>query len=86
VAKKNQLKDAPELVGWETAFATAQLGRVVHDSRGNAIWDWTIETAVLAQITAAELLDKLVDPIALGLESEAERTLSWCGDPYNRRR
>jgi hypothetical protein len=85
VSKKYQLMDAPEFVGHETPSATPQLGRVVHDSRGNAIWDWTIGTAVLAQITADELLDKLVVPMALGLECEAERTTSWCGDPYNRR-
>ena len=63
---------------------TTQLGRIVHDSRGNAIWDWAIETAVLTQTTVEELLGKLVDPISLGLEGETERPASWCGDPYNR--
>lgn len=62
------------------------VGRVIHDPRGNAVWDWTIETAVLAQITVDELLGKLVDPSVPGLELEAEleRSSRWCGDPYNR--
>jgi hypothetical protein len=81
---KNQLMSNPEFAGYENSPASAQLGRVVHDARGNAIWDWTIETAVLAQITVDELLGKLVDPMSLGLEHESEPTMSWCGDPYNR--
>lgn len=59
-------------------------GKVIHDPRGNAIWDWTIETAVLAHATVDELLNRLIDPVALGLERDAERNASWSGDPYNR--
>jgi hypothetical protein len=81
---KNQFANAPEFIGREPCAATAQLGKVVHDSRGNASWDWTIETAVLAQITVDELLCRLGDPISLDLEQETGRTMSWCGDPYNR--
>jgi hypothetical protein len=81
---KHQFMSTLDFVGREFPHATAELGKIVHDSRGNAIWDWTIETAVLAQITVEELLGKLVDPMSLGLEREAERTASWCGDPYNR--
>jgi hypothetical protein len=81
---KNQLMSNLEFVGYENSPASAQLGKVVHDSRGNAIWDWTIETAVLAQITVDELLGKLVDPMSLGLEHESEPTMNWGGDPYNR--
>jgi hypothetical protein len=64
--------------------ATAQLGRIVHDPRGNAIWDWAIETTTLAQATVEELLNKLVDPMPLSLENELETAVRWCGDPYNR--
>ena len=81
---KHQFMSTPDFVGRELSPASAELGKIVHDSRGNAIWDWTIETAVLAQITVEELLGKLVDPMSLGLEREAEHTVSWCGDPYNR--
>jgi hypothetical protein len=63
---------------------TEPLGRVVHDSRGNAIWDWAIETTTLAQATVEELLNKLVDPMPLALENEVESAMRWCGDPYNR--
>jgi hypothetical protein len=59
-------------------------GKVIHDPRGNAIWDWTIETAVLAHATVDELLGRLIDPVALGLERDAQHNASWSGDPYNR--
>ncbi|HEV2701032.1 MAG TPA: hypothetical protein VGV09_05350 [Steroidobacteraceae bacterium] len=73
----NPITDAP---------ATANLGKVIHDTRGNAIWDWTIETGVLAKATVAELLGKLVDPMPMALEHDMDNTLRWCGDPYNRSR
>jgi hypothetical protein len=69
-------------------------GRIVHDLRGNAVWDWAIETGVLAKATVAELLNSLVNSVAnnmaqpqpLTLEVEADRTRGWSGDPYNRSR
>jgi len=70
-------------------FATAALprpGRITHDPRGNAIWDWTIETGVLAKATVAELLGKLVDTLPMALEHDLDRDARWCGDPYNRSR
>ncbi len=66
--------------------ASAQLGKVIHDPRGNAIWDWTIETGVLAKATVAELLNKLVDPMPMALEHDLDCNVRWCGDPYNRSR
>jgi hypothetical protein len=60
-------------------------GRVVHDSRGNAVWQWGVATGVFARIKSAELLNMLEHP-SLALEGEA--TLNegeWAGDPYNRR-
>jgi hypothetical protein len=67
-----------------SAPAATQLGKVIHDPRGNAIWDWTIETGVLAKATVAELLGKLVDPMPMALEHDGDRNVRWCGDPYNR--
>jgi hypothetical protein len=64
--------------------ATAHLGRVVHDPRGNAVWDWAIETGVLAKTTVNELLSKLVEPMPMALELDSDRAAHWCGDPYNR--
>jgi hypothetical protein len=62
-------------------------GRVVHDPRGNAVWDWAIETGVLAKATVAELLSSLANsvshaqPIVLELEADHRGGSSW--DPYN---
>lgn len=58
-------------------------GKVVHDSRGTAVWDWDVATGVLAQKTVAELITTLDTPGVLGLEGESPRR-DWAGDPYNR--
>jgi hypothetical protein len=62
-------------------------GRVIHDPRGNAVWDWAIETGVLAKATVAELLNSLVNsmghPQPITLELEADKTGGGSGDPYN---
>jgi len=61
-------------------------GRVKHDSRGNAVWDWGVATGVFARIKSADLLSMLENPT---LALEGERAVSAdgdCGgDPYNRR-
>jgi ornithine cyclodeaminase/alanine dehydrogenase-like protein (mu-crystallin family) len=59
-------------------------GKVVHDLRGNAIWDWAVATGVLAGAKAAELLCMLDDP-TLAIEGGGELAGEWAGDPYNRR-
>jgi len=59
-------------------------GRVKHDSRGNAIWDWAVATGVLAGKKSAELLRMLDDP-ALQIEGDGQLAGEWAGDPYNRR-
>lgn len=60
-------------------------GRVIHDSRGNAVWQWGVATGVFARIKSGELLSMLEDP-TLALEGEAAATTGeWAGDPYNRR-
>ena len=58
----------------------------MHDQRGNAVWDWALETGVLAKATVGELLSSLADPLAFALEPEADRSTRWAGDPYNRAR
>jgi len=57
--------------------------KVVHDARGTAVWDWAIETGVLAKRSASDLLTTLQKD-APSLECEQEPTQSWSGDPYNR--
>jgi len=72
-------------VGVGASASTAGNGKVVHDSRGNAVWQWGVATGVFARIKSAELLNMLADP-TLTLEGEAPLTAGeWAGDPYNRR-
>lgn len=61
-------------------------GRVKHDSRGNAVWDWGVATGIFAGIKSAELLSRLDNP-TLALEGDSGYTGNgdWAGDPYNRR-
>jgi hypothetical protein len=61
-------------------------GKVTHDSRGNAVWDWDIATGVLAHKSVAELLTTLDAPGALSLDVESDSNCDWSGDPYNRSR
>jgi hypothetical protein len=58
-------------------------GRVVHDSRGNAVWNWAIDTDVT---TSTGLLRALTPSGQLSLEGEAAPATGWQGDPYNRSR
>jgi hypothetical protein len=58
----------------------------VHDQRGNAVWDWALETGVLAKASVAELLGSLAAPLNFALEPEPDRKSGWGGDPYNRPR
>jgi hypothetical protein len=61
----------------------APAGRVVHDARGTAIWDWGGSMGGIGATTATGVLRMLDDPM---LEMEGERALEgeWAGDPYNR--
>ena len=59
-------------------------GKVIHDSKGNAIWDWAIATGVLAKATTDELLTSLTGSHGLAIGLEAQPELGWSGDPYNR--
>jgi hypothetical protein len=59
-------------------------GKIVHDSRGNARWDWAIDTGVLARKSTSELLQRLDQPGRLALEADGDGTPEWSGDPYNR--
>jgi hypothetical protein len=61
-------------------------GKVVHDQRGNAVWDWDIDTVVLARTSTDELANKLAEPARLTLESDDCQPQEWAGDPYNRAR
>jgi hypothetical protein len=61
-------------------------GRVKHDSRGNAVWDWGVATGVFARFKSADLLNMLENPtLALEGECPVSAVGDWAGDPYNRR-
>jgi hypothetical protein len=59
-------------------------GKVSHDSRGTAIWNWDVATGVLAASKSGDLLQMLENP-ALELEANCAQNPDWSGDPYNRR-
>jgi hypothetical protein len=60
-------------------------GKIVHDHRGNAIWDWAIDPEVLTNTTTTGLLRKLADPAQqLTLAEEpTDSPPARSGDPYN---
>ena len=60
-------------------------GKVIHDQRGNAVWDWAIATDVLAKSSSDELVRRLAEPGSLSLANEEVPAREWTGDPYNRR-
>ena len=67
------------------ASSQAGGGKVIHDARGNAVWQWGVATGVFAVIKSNELLNMLDDP-SLALEGERQMAGGeWAGDPYNRR-
>jgi hypothetical protein len=59
-------------------------GRVVHDPKGNAVWDWAIATGVLAKATMDDLLNTLTGATRLSFEDSPPEAGEWAGDPYNR--
>jgi hypothetical protein len=60
-------------------------GKVIHDARGNAVWQWGVATGVFAAIKSTELLNMLDNP-TLALEGDCQLAGDeWAGDPYNRR-
>jgi hypothetical protein len=69
---------------------TTPSGRVVHDDRGNAVWDWLKETSRIAIESTSRLLKKLEVP-ELRMEEEKDNELRLESDrdpgggydPYN---
>ncbi len=67
-------------------------GRIVHDERGNAVWDWLKETSRIAIESTSRLLRKLELP-ELEVEGtqdeelrlESDRDPGGGYDPYNQR-
>jgi hypothetical protein len=72
----------PDVLEWPGS--EARPGRVTHDSRGNAVWDWAVATGVLATATIDDLLHTLTAPARVTLELESAPATRFAGDPYNR--
>jgi hypothetical protein len=84
-SKGKKPQELPPVVGNDVGA-----GRVVHDSRGNAVWDWLKETSRVAIESTSRLLRRLEVP-ELQMEDEkdrelrieSERDLGGGYDPYN---
>jgi hypothetical protein len=59
-------------------------GKVSHDARGTAIWNWDVATGVLAASKSGDLLQMLDNP-SLELDASCAQNPDRSGDPYNRR-
>jgi len=64
-------------------------GRVRHDERGNAVWDWALDTGVFDALSSTGLLRRL-DVSDLKMQESpglalalAGRDAGGGGDPYN---
>ncbi len=80
--KTNQVETLKLCEVGEPPMVRVPGGRVIHDVRGNARWDWAVSTGVLAKKTVAELMNTLDVP-ALAIDGELELA-GPTGDPYNR--
>jgi hypothetical protein len=66
-------------------------GRVRHDDRGNAVWDWSLDTGVFDALSPSALIRRL-DVAELKMQESpglalpiAGRDAGGGGDPYNSR-
>ena len=83
---------APERAKPDAAQPAARTGKVVHDERGNAVWDWLKQTGRNAIESTTRMLRKLETP-ELEVEQTREEELriqpdsGTCSgggyDPYN---
>jgi hypothetical protein len=71
-------------------LATGPVGRVRHDERGMAVWDWAVATGEHAALSATNVMRKLEVADLSIEETQRSRSLPTakapavpCGDPYN---
>jgi hypothetical protein len=65
-------------------------GRVRHDERGMAVWDWAVASGEFAALSATHMMKKLsIDDLKIEETQSALRALAQPagggGDPYNQR-
>jgi len=85
--RPSNLKTQPKIV----SYSTESSGRVRHDDRGTAVWDWKMDTGMFAAMSATGLMRRL-DVADLKMQEAPSLTLSVAGrdaggggDPYNSR-
>jgi hypothetical protein len=88
-------RDVPEVAresAGEPASCDGPAGKIEHDARGSAVWNWAIETGTHAIESTQRLLKRLEKP-ELSLEQkpkprsvELERDSGGGYDPYNQGR
>jgi hypothetical protein len=85
LVRPSNLKSLPKIVSCRTESS----GRVRHDDRGTAVWDWKMDTGVFAAMSATGLLRRLdvsdlqmQEPQGLALAVPG-RDAGGGGDPYN---
>jgi hypothetical protein len=77
----------PELLDLEeadtdelTASGRQPIGRIVHDERGNALWQWRGDTSSTDTETTSGVL-KYIDPMDLAVEGQLEEPASSSRSP-----
>jgi hypothetical protein len=83
----------PSAGGSPPAAPAPTSGKVVHDERGNAVWDWLKETSRIAIESTSRLLRRLdVNDLKVEGEKDTELRIEGEGDsgggydPYNQAR
>lgn len=84
---------APKADSMEMPRSDRPSGRVRHDERGMAVWDWAVATGEFATLSATRAMKKLVlddlkieepTPSKLSMAPQG-RDVGGGGDPYNQR-
>jgi len=74
--------DRPSVPPAQTGQAGHKAGRIVHDERGNAVWDWVVETGRIFIGSTSRLLRKLEAPeLTIEAETDSELRLEAERDP-----
>jgi len=89
-------ENEPELPGADSAERSSgdgPSGRVRHDERGMAVWDWAVATGEFATLSATRAMKKLsIDDLKIEEPTPSKLTIApqgrdvgGGGDPYNQR-
>jgi hypothetical protein len=89
---KNQPKSSAE-ESVDTSSGSRPSGRVRHDERGMAVWDWAVATGEFATLSATRAMKKLsIDDLQIEESTPSKLTVApqgrdvgGGGDPYNQR-